>query len=107
MHKGGPTNNKLKINFEDINVENKYNDSIAYGRSKAANILFAKELQKKMDAANINGLAVSLHPGVVRTDILRDITFTVRVALVIFYPLLSILTKTSWEGAQTTIYLAL
>ena len=45
----------------------------AYGLSKAANILFTVELQKRIDAAGLDGAAVSLHPGVVQTDLARYI----------------------------------
>eukprot|EP00746_Dinoflagellata_sp_MGD_P115642 gnl/MRDRNA2_/MRDRNA2_51684_c0_seq1.p1 gnl/MRDRNA2_/MRDRNA2_51684_c0~~gnl/MRDRNA2_/MRDRNA2_51684_c0_seq1.p1 ORF type:complete len:487 (+),score=66.70 gnl/MRDRNA2_/MRDRNA2_51684_c0_seq1:91-1551(+) len=43
----------------------------AYGISKAANILFAKELQRRFDDAGIHASAVALNPGGVRTDLLR------------------------------------
>lgn len=37
--------------------------------SKYANVLFSKELQRKFDDKNIDAKAVSLHPGVVYTEI--------------------------------------
>eukprot|EP00747_Dinoflagellata_sp_TGD_P037961 gnl/TRDRNA2_/TRDRNA2_139396_c0_seq1.p1 gnl/TRDRNA2_/TRDRNA2_139396_c0~~gnl/TRDRNA2_/TRDRNA2_139396_c0_seq1.p1 ORF type:complete len:305 (-),score=72.72 gnl/TRDRNA2_/TRDRNA2_139396_c0_seq1:186-998(-) len=43
----------------------------AYGISKAANVMFAKELQRRFEAAGIRGSAVSLHPGGVQTDLIR------------------------------------
>jgi len=43
----------------------------AYGLSKAANILFAAELQRRIDSAGVRGSAVSLHPGGVKTDLAR------------------------------------
>lgn len=55
------------IDFDDIHHKNKYNDLTVYSQSKLANIYFARLLQKKIDAANLNGISVSLHPGVVRT----------------------------------------
>jgi retinol dehydrogenase-14 len=42
-----------------------------YGLSKAANVLFANELQRRFDAAGVRASAVSLHPGVVNTDLFR------------------------------------
>ena len=33
-----------------------------YALSKAANVLFTKELQRRMDAAGVRGSAVALHP---------------------------------------------
>jgi len=45
----------------------------SYGLSKAANILFTVELQRRLDAAGVPGSAVALHPGVVQTDLARYI----------------------------------
>jgi len=45
----------------------------AYGVSKAANVLFTVELQQRLDEAGVRGSAVSLHPGVVQTDLARYI----------------------------------
>mmetsp|Transcript_64800 Transcript_64800/g.122905 ORF Transcript_64800/g.122905 Transcript_64800/m.122905 type:complete len:469 (+) Transcript_64800:92-1498(+) len=45
----------------------------AYGVSKAANILFTVELQRRLEAAGVKGSAVALHPGVVQTDLARYI----------------------------------
>ncbi|KAJ3998317.1 short-chain dehydrogenase [Lentinula boryana] len=39
-----------------------------YAYSKLANVLFAKELQRKLDEASIQAISVSVHPGGVRTD---------------------------------------
>ncbi|KAJ3777371.1 short-chain dehydrogenase [Lentinula raphanica] len=39
-----------------------------YGYSKLANILFAKELQRKFDEASLPAISVAVHPGLVRTD---------------------------------------
>lgn len=38
------------------------------GLSKLANILFTKQLQKKLDAEGIQAVAISLHPGSIRTS---------------------------------------
>jgi NAD(P)-dependent dehydrogenase (short-subunit alcohol dehydrogenase family) len=43
----------------------------SYGQSKLANILFTQELHRKSRAAGRNWTAVTLHPGVVATDLAR------------------------------------
>jgi len=45
----------------------------AYGVSKAANVLFTVELQRRIEEAGLRGSAVCLHPGVVQTDLARYI----------------------------------
>jgi len=45
----------------------------AYGNTKLENMLFTQELQRRADAAGMTWLTVvSLHPGVVGTDLFRD-----------------------------------
>lgn len=40
---------RSRIDFEDIGFEKNYTPYLAYSRSKKANILFTKELQRRMD----------------------------------------------------------
>merc|ERR1711871_608757 len=53
--------------------EDKYSAWGSYGLSKAANVLFTQELQKRFDQAGIKGSAVSCHPGGVQTALARYI----------------------------------
>ena len=52
-----------------------YEDGKAYGQSKLAQLLFAKELAKRLEGTGVT--AYSCHPGVIRTDLTRfmDIEF--------------------------------
>lgn len=60
------------ILFEDPGFADgaKYNPMWAYGQSKTANILFAKELRNRYGSKGL--LAFSLHPGVILTNLIRD-----------------------------------
>ena len=42
----------------------------AYGQSKLANVLFTKELARRLKGTGI--AATSLHPGVVETELVRE-----------------------------------
>ncbi len=58
------------LTFDDLNSERRYRSMRAYGASKLANILFAREAARRWSGA---GIAVnSLHPGFVATRIGRD-----------------------------------
>lgn len=63
------------INFEDLQSEGSYSSSGAYGQSKLANLLFAYELQRRLDAAQANGetgpgiLVAASHPGWTATNL--------------------------------------
>jgi len=61
------------LDMQNLNGQVEYNPWDAYGRSKLANILFTKELQRRADASGKRITAVALHPGAVRTDLPRYI----------------------------------
>jgi len=61
------------LDMDNLNAEKEYKPWDAYGRSKMENILFTKELQRRVDEAGVDVTAVSLHPGAVRTDLARYI----------------------------------
>jgi NAD(P)-dependent dehydrogenase (short-subunit alcohol dehydrogenase family) len=60
----------IQPDFGNINFETDYDPQMAYSRSKLYNVLFTRALAAKIDPRK--GLVASLHPGVVRTDILRE-----------------------------------
>ena len=61
-----------RIDLEDPNWERRaYRPMLAYGQSKLANLLFAAELQRRLAAAGSAVLAMSSHPGVAMTDLMR------------------------------------
>jgi NAD(P)-dependent dehydrogenase (short-subunit alcohol dehydrogenase family) len=59
------------IHFADLNSENSYNSALAYGQSKLANLLFTRELARRLDGANLDVLSVGAHPGSTRTELQR------------------------------------
>lgn len=98
------------MNWEDLNSENNYSPVKAYGQSKLANILFTKELSRRL-GENSNVSTYSLHPGSIRTELTRNLGeglfFLIPHILKIFKPIFYMVTKTPWEGAQTTIHCAI
>ncbi|CAN6440080.1 unnamed protein product [Victoria cruziana] len=59
------------IPFEMINDPSGYGRFKAYGESKLANILHAKELSRRLQAKGAKVTANSLHPGAIPTNIAR------------------------------------
>lgn len=52
------------LNLKDLMyAKGRYNPSVAYGQSKLANIMYAFELQRKLDAAGSNVTSYAVHPG--------------------------------------------
>jgi NAD(P)-dependent dehydrogenase (short-subunit alcohol dehydrogenase family) len=63
-HQGG------RIVLTDLQLTRGYTGFAAYGASKLANVLHAKALAARLDAAQVT--ANSLHPGVIATKLLRQ-----------------------------------
>lgn len=97
-HKGAP---RAGIQFDNLDGHRGYNPWANYGQSKLANLLFAKELAKRLGGTG--KVANSLHPGVIHTNLARSMNPIARVALSIGAPLVL---KSIPEGAATQCYLA-
>lgn len=91
------------IHFEDPNYKKrKYDGWEAYAQSKLANLLHAQHLAKQLKGKSVT--AVSVHPGWVRTNLIRG-TMPVWVQNTIMRPALKMMGMIEpWEGAQTSLY---
>jgi NAD(P)-dependent dehydrogenase (short-subunit alcohol dehydrogenase family) len=58
-----------KIDFDDLMGEKKYDTWKAYNQSKLANLLFGRELQRRLSQANSTTIAVVAHPGASTTGL--------------------------------------
>jgi len=97
-----------KMDFDDLNWKKReYNAFEAYGQSKLANVLFAKELARRETEEKSGVTVYSLHPGTVNTDIIRYVEATSnRIRLAMIKLVFNFFSKTPKNGAQTTIYCA-
>ena len=89
------------FNFENMNGEIDFSPSTAYGQSKLANILFTRELARRLDGTGVT--ANSLNPGYIWTEIGRDLPISLNILYNYIMPHFA---KTSFEGAQPTIHVA-
>lgn len=107
-HKGG------RIDFDDLNSDRSYEPREVYNRSKLCNVLFTRELDKRLRAnenKNFEQVTVNaLHPGVVKTELGRYFVesygWKAVVYRVILAPVVWWMFKNSREGAQTSIFCA-
>lgn len=60
---------KGHINTTDINSEINYDAGMAYNQSKLANVMFMRELARKLSGTNVTVNAVN--PGLVDTKLMR------------------------------------
>eukprot|EP01080_Neovahlkampfia_damariscottae_P005055 gene5055-8650_t len=93
-----------KINFDDIHHEKKgaYKPWPVYGQSKLSNIMFSNELTKRLSSDKVNIIVNSLHPGVIATELSRDLDTTSS----LMWTLGKGFMKSIPQGAATTIYCA-
>ncbi|MDH3617062.1 MAG: SDR family NAD(P)-dependent oxidoreductase [Gammaproteobacteria bacterium] len=89
------------INFNDLAMARNYSDSAAYGQSKLANVLFSLWLAELLRGTRVT--TNSLHPGVINTDIDRNLKPLTRFG---FGLLTKLGGKTIEEGAATSCYVA-
>lgn len=64
------------INFENLDAKKGYNPFHFYGISKLANILFIKELQRRVNSINADITCIAVHPGAIYTGIFRYVKIT-------------------------------
>ncbi len=89
------------MRWSDLGREHGYSSFGAYGQSKLANILFTRELARRVADRGIDSNA--LHPGVVRTGFGRNNgTGLLNSAMAALAPLLI----SPARGARTSVYLA-
>jgi NAD(P)-dependent dehydrogenase (short-subunit alcohol dehydrogenase family) len=93
-HKGA------KLNFDDLQAKNGYSGFRAYGRSKLCNILFTRELARRLAGTGVT--ANCLHPGFVATRF-GDESGGFGSAV---FRLLKRVAISPEKGAETIVYLA-
>ncbi|XP_067900644.1 retinol dehydrogenase 13-like isoform X1 [Heterodontus francisci] len=95
-----------QIDFNDLNWEKKkYDTKAAYCQSKLANILFTKELAKRLHGSGVTVNAV--HPGVTNTELGRHTGMhKSNFSSTMLGPFFLFLVKTPRLGAESSIYLA-
>lgn len=86
---------------DDLMNEKSYRSTRVYAQTKLANVLFTRELSKRLAGTKVT--ANSLHPGLVNTEIFRNLGIVTKTLL---WPFL-IMAKTPKSGAQTTLAVAM
>ena len=90
-HSGGT------IHFDDLQGEHRYGGFGAYGQSKLAQILFTRQLARRLEGTGVTVNAC--HPGVIRTNLgIGGVSAFVRFVRMFF--------KSPERGAETPIYLS-
>ncbi|KAK6479225.1 retinol dehydrogenase 12-like [Huso huso] len=88
-----------RIKFDDLQSERSYEGGLAYCQSKLANVLFTRELAKRLAGTRVT--VNSVHPGTVKSELVRHSSL-----MALSWRIFSFFIKTPWEGAQTNIFCA-
>jgi NAD(P)-dependent dehydrogenase (short-subunit alcohol dehydrogenase family) len=102
------------IDLQDLNCEErKYTMFSQYAQSKLANILMGKELLRRekilMETEGNDNKPLSVfmvHPGLVRTDVVRNMPWYLKYPNILFSFVLTILQKSPDAGAYTNVFCA-
>ncbi len=89
-----------KLDFQNVQYEKGYGGLKAYCLSKLCNILFTRELSKRLRGSHI--VTNALHPGAVASNFGRDASSLFGVVIQLSKPFMI----SEKEGAETSIYLA-
>lgn len=88
------------IAFDDLSAEGWYSPWKAYGQSKLANLLFARELDRRLQGTG--RLACAVHPGVIATQLSRNLG----VGHLVWKMAGPLLLKSIPQGAATQVWAA-
>ena len=89
-----------RIDFEDLTLAQGYGSFRAYATSKLANILFTRELARRLEGTGVT--ANCFHPGLVASRFGAGQGGAMR----LFRPLMKVLGTSTEAGAETGVYLA-
>lgn len=94
------------VDLDDLHFDNrKYDGWSSYAQSKLANVLHARDLATRLTGTGVT--AVSVHPGWVRTRLIRN-SMPLWMQDYVMRPVMSMMGMVEpWEGAQTSLYAAL
>src|SRR5262245_25394559 len=88
------------IPFDDLNAEGSYRGFGRYKETKLANILFTRELARRIEGSNVT--AHSFHPGLVASGFNRNNGLLMDMAMLLLRPI----SRNVQKGAETLVWLA-
>lgn len=87
------------LDFDDLEGRKRYGSMRNYGMSKLANILFTRELARRLEGTGVT--ANSLHPGFVGSNFAKNNGLFARIGVALLRPI----ARSPEKGAETAVYL--
>ncbi|MFO7767785.1 MAG: SDR family NAD(P)-dependent oxidoreductase [bacterium] len=91
---------RADLDLDDLQMTSDYSGITAYANSKLANVLFTRELARRLQGEDVGAAAV--HPGPVRSSFYRHLNPLLRLFLLPVRPLM----RSNRKGAETIVWLA-
>jgi NAD(P)-dependent dehydrogenase (short-subunit alcohol dehydrogenase family) len=88
-----------RLDFDDLQSERRYGAMRVYGKSKLANILFTRELARRLEGSGVT--ATCLHPGFVGSNFARNNGWLGNLAMTLGRPF----ARSPEKGAETAVFL--
>ncbi|KAF9809778.1 hypothetical protein SFRURICE_000259 [Spodoptera frugiperda] len=101
----GSVHHRGQINKDDLNFTHKYDAPAAYAQSKLANLLFVRELGRRMLGTGVSVVAVD--PSLTDTNITRHMSMMKSVSRYVVYPIFWPFMKSAKIGSQAIVHAAL
>ncbi|WP_277185293.1 SDR family oxidoreductase [Caballeronia sp. BR00000012568055] len=96
-----------RIDFDDLQSTRHYGPMRAYRQSKLANLIFARELDRRLRAAGSRVMSVPAHPGVAKTNLFRDDrSVMTRAVRALLGEMIGAFLNSDVDGALPTLYAA-
>jgi len=95
---------RSRLDLSDLAARDGFHPRRAYADSKLANVLFTYELARRLEGTGVT--ANCLHPGVIRTKLLRTIAVTYAPWAKPVIPIAQVVFGSPARGARTSIHLA-
>jgi NAD(P)-dependent dehydrogenase (short-subunit alcohol dehydrogenase family) len=96
----GEYHRKVRLDLDDLQLERRYSMVRAGGQAMLCKIMFTFELARRLEGTGVT--ANCLHPGAVRSELLRDLPWYLRGPAALARPFM----KSPQAGARTPLYLA-
>ena len=90
--------------FDDLNFQKQYSAQKAYGQSKLACLMFAYELQRRLEKAKMQTISLAAHPGIAMTNLIHNLPGWMEKAASVVGPLFF---QDAAKGALPTLRAAL
>lgn len=99
----GSRQNRPDVHLEDLNFnDRKYGSFAAYGEAKVANVLYARDLAKRLDGSGVT--AYSVHPGWARSNFGSGGSGLMKLMMAVIQPFTQNMTDSNEESAQTSLH---